>query len=163
MSRFHFTPGSRPLLFERLVASPQPSVGGPLDRPGQKPSRLLDEDALRASVAHELADLLNTRAPIPIHVLEGRIRSTIDYGIPDLSAFPLGEHDATTRLAMHLRKAILAYEPRLSDPVVEIARGVGSADTMSILVRGALQVGMMRVPVVFNLSLGGAAANVHAD
>ncbi|HLW69706.1 MAG TPA: type VI secretion system baseplate subunit TssE [Candidatus Binataceae bacterium] len=163
MSRFNFAPGSRALLFDRLAESQGPSAETASNGRDESAARRLDEADLRASVRRELADLLNTRAPVPVGVLEQRTRSTIDYGIPDLSVFPVGEHDATTRLAMHMRRAILAYEPRLSDPVIEIARGVGSAETISILVRGALTVGMMRVPVVFSLSLGGAAADVHAN
>lgn len=162
MSRPHFTPGSRPLLFERLVTEPKPGNGEPASQDAAS-SRLLDQEALRASLGRELTDLFNTRVPTPIQALEGRTRSTIDYGIPDLSAFPIGEHDAMLRLAKHVRDAVLAYEPRLSDPEIEVKPRVGSANTIGILIRGGLKVGMMRVPVVFRLALGVEAANVDAD
>lgn len=151
-SQFKLSRGARPLLFERLCAKGASAVTS--DPLVQTSPRLLDEKELRASVARELSDLLNTRAPVPIELLEARARSAIDYGIPDFSAFPMGENDATIRLERHVRQAILTYEPRITDPKIEIARGVGTAESISIVVRGGLQVGMMRVPVVFRFSLG---------
>ena len=138
-------------------------MGARTDLTDPGPPRLHDEEQLRASVEHELKALLNTRAPLPIDVLERRARSAIDYGIPDLSAFPIGEHDAMNRLARHVRDAIAVYEPRLLDPVVEIGRTVQSAQTLSVIVRGALETGTMRrMPVTFELVQGDFEADGDA-
>ncbi len=146
MSGFRRTRASRPLLFERLVGPAQTEP----DDPG--PPRLHDGQALHASIARELGDLLNTRVPIPISMLEGRVRSTIDYGIPDLSAFPTGEHAAMERLAWHVREAIRAYEPRLRDPELEILRDGQNADSLSVIVRGRTESGTMHdLPMRFRL------------
>jgi type VI secretion system protein ImpF len=149
MIGFKRTRASRPLLFERLIAPARDALDGQAD-PG--PPRLHDEKALRASIEHELADLLNTRAPVPIETLEQRTRTAIDYGIPDLSAFPIGEHAAMERLKQHVRSAILAYEPRLRDPAVEIVRGGQNAESLTVLVRGTTEGGAMHdMPMTFKL------------
>ncbi len=138
-------------------------MGARTDLTDPGPPRLHDEEQLRASVERELKALLNTRAPLSIDVLERRARSAIDYGIPDLSAFPMGEHDAMSRLARHVRDAIAVYEPRLIDPMVEIGRTVQSAQTLSVIVRGALETGTMRrMPVTFELVQGDFEADGDA-
>lgn len=153
MATYQRSIGVRPLLFERLVEYD----GLPSDMSHSGPSRMHDESALRASVARELSDLLNTRVPLPIDVLEQRARSAIDYGIPDLSAFPRGQHEAMVRLAHHIRSAILAYEPRLHAPAVEIGHTGPNPEILTVIVRGTLHMGMMRVPVTFELPLGTGA------
>jgi type VI secretion system protein ImpF len=146
--------GSRPLLFERLVGPARPAADSEAVLADTGPPRLHDSDGLRASIERELRDLLNTRVPLPIEQLETRPRSAIDYGIPDLAAFPIGQHDAMERLARHLRDAIAVYEPRLLCPVVEVARNRQSADALTLIVRGVLQAGTVRtMPVTFEMLL----------
>ncbi len=139
--------GSRPLLFERLVGPARSAMESESDH---GPPRMHGEQELLVSLRRELSDLLNTRAPLAIQELELRVRSTIDYGIPDLSAFPVGQNDAMERLAKHLADAIKVYEPRLHDPVVEIGRLAANTASLSIIVRGTLEHGTMRnMPVTF--------------
>jgi type VI secretion system lysozyme-like protein len=151
------------LLFERLV---EPTRSSKETRPGRAdpgPPRLYDADDLRASIGRELSQLLNTRAPVPIDTLERRTRSAIDYGIPDLSAFPIGEQGAMVRLERHIREAILAYEPRLRDPVVQIERSTQAAGVLTAVVRGVPEAGTMRgMPVTFELLLGPPSADTDA-
>jgi type VI secretion system lysozyme-like protein len=158
MAPYQRTRGLRPLLFERLIGSPKSAAGtdtGPFD---VTPPRLHDAEDLRASVERELSDLLNTRAPLPIDQLEGRSRSAIDYGIPDLSAFPIGEPSAMERLARHVRDVIAVYEPRLCNPGVTIGRSTGSGKTLTVTVTGELESGTIRtMPVTFALVPGALA------
>jgi type VI secretion system protein ImpF len=152
VSQFKLSRGARPLLFERLCEN----VASVSDGSAQVASRFLNEEQLRASVARELSDLLNTRVPVPITILEARARTAIDYGIPDFSAFPLGEHDAARRLVRHIRESIMVYEPRIREPIVELARSSMSAAMIEVVVRGGLELGMMRAPVEFRFLLGDA-------
>ncbi|MGC8523643.1 MAG: type VI secretion system baseplate subunit TssE [Acidibrevibacterium sp.] len=139
--------GFSPLLFDRLEASKGAAAG----------------DGVRASIARELADLLNTRTPLAIDHLERRCRSAIDYGLPDLSAFPVGNHDAMARLTAHIRRAIAAYEPRLADPTVTIAPDARSGEALAVTVSGVIMVGQRRqAPVSFTLLLGDAVLGGHA-
>jgi type VI secretion system lysozyme-like protein len=143
---------SRPLLFERLVGPPRTAAQTEQAGAGAGPPRLHDVHDLRASIERELTDLLNTRAPLPIEALEGRARSAIDYGVPDLSAFPAGQSDAMDRLARHLRDAVAAYEPRLRDPMVQIERDGRSADALTVIVQGSIETGTMHdMKVTFRL------------
>lgn len=157
---------SRPLLFDRLVGLPGVGhVGTPglLDGP---PPRLQDEAALRASILGALSDLLNTRAPLPIDLLEQRLRTAVDYGIPDLSAFSLRESASMARLKRHLVEAIAIYEPRLHSPLVDIAQHAERADVMTATVQGALEKGGSRdFAITFHLLQGDddPAAEVGID
>jgi type VI secretion system lysozyme-like protein len=146
------TRGSRPLLFERLVGPGRPAATLEHVSADRGPPRLHDADDLRASIERELRDLLNTRVPLAIQQIEQRPRTAIDYGIPDLSAFPVGQHDAMDRLAKHVRDAIAVYEPRLHNPTVEIARDSQNADALTLLVRGTIEPGAIHnMPVTFEL------------
>jgi type VI secretion system lysozyme-like protein len=160
LSRFELTAGCPAPLFDRLRG---PALRSPIEpEPDAENPRLLNEEALRASLRRALAELLNTRTPVAIDLLERRTRTTIDYGIPDLSVFPIGENEARTRLARHVLDAILAYEPRLSDPTIEIARAEGSGETLRLVVSGAMKLGLRRVPVTFSFALG-ARAEANGD
>lgn len=151
--------GFPPLLFDRFDMTDEAFAGGDTSRHAAAPAG----EGLRASIARELADLLNTRTPLPIDLLELRHRSTIDYGLPDLSAFPVGNHDAMARLAAHIRSAIATYEPRLAHPAVEIGPDARSGQALAVTVSGMIAAGpRRRVPVSFTLILGDALSGGHA-
>ena len=157
------TRGSRPLLFERLIESVHVTATQQRDPSEPGPPRLHNADDLRASIAREITRLLNTRVPVPIEVLERRVRSTIDYGIPDLSAFPPRDQNAMVRLARHVRDAITAYEPRLRNPVVEIKGSSQNAGMMMLTIRGVPEMGTMRgMPMSFEMLLGSSPAGADA-
>lgn len=150
MPPYRRTSGAPPLLFDRLADG--------------APPRLHDADALRASVARELADLFNTRTPLPIDVLERRpTRTAIDYGIPDFSAFPLGDSSAMARLAQNIRAAVLAYETRLHDPEIELRPDPRNLGSMIAVLRGVLHIEQRRMPVSFELPVGGSADGADGD
>jgi type VI secretion system lysozyme-like protein len=140
--------GAPALIFERLAQ--------PLDRHGAPApvARIHDIEALRNSVARELRSLLNTRVSLDIDTLEGRERTTIDYGIPDLSAFPLGDSDAMARLARHIARTIAVYEPRLRVGEVRLEPFTGRRDGMVARVTGRIEVGTVVEPVVFAIAVG---------
>jgi type VI secretion system protein ImpF len=154
VSGYRRSRGAPPLLFERLVepgAVPAATAG---PRPPDEATRLHDLADLSTSIGRELEDLLNTRTPLPIEILERRRpRTAIDYGIPDLSSFPLGEHEAVRRLARHLESVVLAFEPRLNDPSVAILPDPCSAGALIAVIRGTVRLDKMRVPVSFEMKL----------
>lgn len=78
--------------------------------------RTLDRAGLRESVRRELERLLNTRSSLPVDRLEERQDLTVlEYGIPDLSAFSAGSLEDQRRLASIVTRAVVAFEPRLSE------------------------------------------------
>lgn len=115
---------------------------------------MLDRAALLASVAHELEHLLSSRAAFAVDALDRRRRSTVDYGIPDLSFFTLDGY-GTVEMARHIGDAILAYEPRLSNPRVTVERDPSRRDRAVARIEGSIGLGAVMEPVIFQLSLGG--------
>jgi type VI secretion system lysozyme-like protein len=144
------TLGVPTLLFERLAQ--------PVDRWGalKAVARVHDAEGLRDSVLQQLRDLLNTRVPLDIDTLEGRERTTIDYGIPDLSAFPLGNNDAMARLAGHIARTISVYEPRLRVSDVNLEPLAGKRDALVVRVSGDIDVGTIVEAVSFAIAVGEA-------
>lgn len=87
------------------------------ERPAdERASRVLDRDGLAASIAREIDELLNTRTPLAADALERRPRSTVDYGLPDLSRFWPLDPVSRDELATLIERTVAAYEPRLLDP-----------------------------------------------
>src|SRR5271169_2383778 len=148
--------GTPALIFERLTQ--------PLDRQGKPAAiaRIHDIEALRNSVARELRSLLNTRVALDIDTLEGRERTTIDYGIPDLSTFPLGNSEAMLRLARHISRTISVYEPRLRVRDVALEPLIGRGDALLARVSGDIEVGTIVEPVLFAIAVG-EVLNVDDD
>ena len=144
----HRTQGAPALIFERL-AQPDDQRGG-----AGAVACTHDAAALRESVRQQLRSLLNTRVPLDIDTLEGRERTTIDYGIPDLSAFPLGNNDAMARLARHITRAISVYEPRLRVGNVTIEAPAGQRHALVAHVNGRVEIGAVVEPVSFALAVG---------
>ncbi|MBK8174251.1 MAG: type VI secretion system baseplate subunit TssE [Rhodospirillales bacterium] len=119
------------------------------------PSRILDRPSLLASVARELERLLGTRASVDAATLARRHpRSTLDYGIPDLSFFQLAGPDGAATMARHIVAAIAAYEPRLKRPRVTIEPSVDRRDGAVARIEGSLAMGSVIEPVVFRVALG---------
>jgi type VI secretion system protein ImpF len=148
MADAHHSVGAPALIFERL-AQPLDRQGAPAEVP-----RNHDSGALRESVARELQSLLNTRVSLDIDTLEGRERTTIDYGIPDLSAFPLGNSEAIVRLTRHISRTISVYEPRLRVRDVALEPLRGHRDAMLARISGSIEVGTIVEPVTFAIAVG---------
>jgi type VI secretion system lysozyme-like protein len=145
--------GLRALLFERLVDERHPD---PQD-PAAPPDRLLDRAALRASIGIELDRLFNTRAPVDAETLDQRRRSTIDYGIPDLSLYSAQDPQALEKLAKHLTAAVEIYEPRLHKAKVKVVPDPKRAGKLIAEIAGSLTLGDEVESVSFRLMLGGEA------
>ncbi|HEY2539687.1 MAG TPA: type VI secretion system baseplate subunit TssE [Stellaceae bacterium] len=151
------TQGAPTLIFERLAE--------PVDRRGalKTVARVHDAEGLRDSVLQQLRYLLNTRVPLDIDTLETRVRTTIDYGIPDLSAFALGNSDAMARLTRHVARTISVYEPRLRVREVVLEAIAGQRDALTARVSGSIEVGDIVEPVSFAVDVGTALNERDAD
>jgi type VI secretion system lysozyme-like protein len=108
------------LLFDRLATR---------DRDGDStetlpPVQTYGPEELSASIGEQLHWLLNTRVPVDYHTLDARTRrgerSTVDYGLPDLTAYPVGDPAARTLLCAHIAQTVEIYEPRLLQPRVSL-------------------------------------------
>jgi type VI secretion system lysozyme-like protein len=147
MSEPRFVQRAPAPLFERLTDL-DPSVDAE-----PQPMRLLSLAMLRQSVARELDRLLNTRAPVAADQLERRERSTIDYGIPDLSLFAARDVDSEARLTRMVVDAIAVFEPRLRHPSARIEGAAQQNGALIVHVEGELVVGAMMEPIAFAISI----------
>ena len=137
--------GGRKLLFERLVDDP--SAEAPHD------DGTHDCAGLYASIAMEVERLFNTRLPLDAAALARRRRSTVDYGIPDLSLFPPRHPEAETALARHLAEAVQAFEPRLAAPVVTLERTDSPDGRLIAHVAGTVRLESLLQPLHFTVEL----------
>lgn len=101
----------RPSIIDRLVT-----------RPGERSESSYFDGVsardLKASVARDLAWLLNTRVWTPTEAdtlagLDEAGRSILTYGIPDLSSFSWANPQDCREIASLVEKAIRTFEPRL--------------------------------------------------
>jgi type VI secretion system lysozyme-like protein len=139
-------------LFDRLA---EPEGDGPASgAAGLASGRMLDRAGLLASVARELEHLLSSRAGLPADALDRRRRTSVEYGIPDLSAFTLDGH-GPAEMARRIGDAIAAYEPRLANPHVTVDRDPARRDGAIVRIEGAIVLGPVMEPVSFRLPLGG--------
>jgi type VI secretion system lysozyme-like protein len=150
------------------LTGPKPIAGAPVplfDRlvdDEAQPRRILDAAGLRASVAAELERLLNTRAPIAADQLAERPRSTIDYGLPDLSYFLSGAGMSRGELARLIEETIEAFEPRLLAPRAAISEAPERREALIVEISGKLAIGTVMQPVAFVLPLQGLTAESEA-
>jgi type VI secretion system protein ImpF len=129
-----------------------------------RPMRTLDRRGVKESVRRELEQLFNTRCPVPAHRLAGRVRSVIDYGIPDFSTFSARNYDDWQRMAEILRAAIEIYEPRLAQVHVTVERDKGDEFALVAQIDAVLVTENVPEPVAFTtvLQTKEGTAEVHA-
>jgi type VI secretion system protein ImpF len=114
MGRSHDTGGGRALLFERLVDLEPEREEEP------QPFRVLSREELWESVRRELGQLLNTRCPVPLHLLGEEERTVINYGIPDFSSLSPRSGNDRKLIAHIITQTVTAYETRLRNVRVTV-------------------------------------------
>lgn len=140
--------GSRALLFERLVDDQHES------QEEARPLRIHDVDALRVSVKREVARLLNTRRPHPETSQDRDELTVLDYGIPDFSHLEAASTTDRQNLAAILVRAVSAFEPRLNQVKVSLDSVPGSPARLIGRINAMLEVGSVKEPVSFPLTIG---------
>ena len=138
--------GARALLFDRLVNVPDGHIDG-------QPSRILNQNQLKASVRRELERLLNTRCSIPLQQLAEEERSVINYGIPDFSSLSPHNADDHALIASIVGQTIAAFEPRLRRVRVEVGPAFGAESALWLNISAELAVGLHSEPVSFPVTL----------
>jgi len=143
---------ARPLLFERLTG-----IAGESDDDHLEEGAYYDRDELIASIERELGALFNTRAPVAAEVLAQRKRTTIDYGIPDLSHYAPGDPAAREALARDLLGAIAAFEPRLIQPRVTVLPHPTRERLLVAAIEGNIRLDTIVEHVSFRIELANGA------
>lgn len=136
--------GSSMPLFDRLASSEGQVGGGAF---------LLLPEQLEASVARELSRLFNTRCRLPPSAMAESTGTSIDYGIPDLSALS-PQHDNDIKLMQNaLVQAIGFFEPRMQRVTVKVEAVAGRRDAAVATVSGDVMIGLKPQRVSFALNL----------
>lgn len=149
--------GAPVLLFERLTGT-----GGTAEA-GTRHGRFYDAAALRESVRREVERLFNTQAPLHADVLQGRWRSTIDYGVPHFTLFWPGNVESEARLASLLTQAVEAYEPRLRSPRVTVHAIPEQRSTLIAAVEGELIIDRTVEPIAFTVAIRDSVTESHGQ
>lgn len=135
-----------PSILERLVAD---SDDHALDRRYE----LRD---LKRAVARDLEALLNTRREVlqelPADYVQAT-RSLLTYGLPDFSAFNLGNHADRTRVRRMLEEAIAESEPRLERVRVSVEQPRPFDRGLRFRIDAVLRVKPAPEPVTFDAVL----------
>lgn len=130
-------------LFDRLAASGEAWLPG--------------NDALRQSVEQELSRLLNTRSRLTFEAFARIDGTVIDYGIPDFSERSLRSDTDRDAIAGVVRRAIMMFEPRLSEPTVTFTLP-SPGKNPALLIGGKLHAGASGRPVFFEMAPDGEGA-----
>jgi type VI secretion system lysozyme-like protein len=134
--------GARIPLFERLTDH------RPLERTEATPLRVHNVEELRESVRLEVSRLLNTRCP----VREDRNGTVIDYGLPDFSWMSAASGENRQQLADIIARKVAAFEPRLAQVRVTLARDATDPRALTGTIEALLVVESIREPVSFPLA-----------
>lgn len=139
--------GARAPIFDRLVDE------SPKVETEPRPFRTLNRQELRESVRRDLGRLLNTRCPIPPHLLYGRQRSVVDYGAPDFTTFTPQNAQDQTRLGFLLTRTVEAFEPRLHRVRVSISPNHKREQALRATLEAVLVVGSIAEAVSFPIAI----------
>lgn len=98
-------------------------------------------EALRASIARDLARLLNTRSPVSMSQYEHAEGTVLEYGIPDFSHLSSRSSSDLEKLQAALCLALGRYETRLSDPLVKVSAPDDRSGTVRVQITASAQLG----------------------
>ena len=147
----------RAALFDRLIDLEPEIPGEP------RPLRTMNASERYMSVMQELNRLLNSRCPLTVDQLKDRERTTIDYGVPDFSAFNPQSLDDQNLLAKNVKDTISVYEHRLQNVRVKIEEFVDDKKALYVNVEGTLAFETVREPVSFPLVITEKGEKVTLD
>jgi len=110
--------------------------------------RTASHEEMKTIVRRDLEWLLSTRRSAPRRSEERLGRTVIEYGIPDFAPVSPSDEQALSRIAYHIRTAIEAFEPRLTDVTVHVEPAL-QPGRVQATVDALLTIGEMRTPVSF--------------
>ncbi len=122
---------------------------------GRGASRVLDAAGLRASVAASLGALLSVRAPAAAAGRPAAARTVLDYGAPAVEGRSAAREADRDWIAGELREAVLAFEPRLDQPIVSVLPDAEDPGRLRVRIAGAVSLGRVLEPFEFVAPLGG--------
>jgi type VI secretion system protein ImpF len=133
--------GASTPLFERLQGGDATQLG-----------HVMSPAQLELSIGRELSRLLNTRSGLVLRDFMESGGTTLDYGIPDVSALSSRSQSDLDLLQSAIAKAIAMYEPRLKNVIVKADSSATDATTR-VAISGAVTIDMKLRSLNFELQL----------
>lgn len=131
MATENFVPG----VWERLMAA---SDGDQNEI--ARPRSAIEQ--IKASVAQNLEDLLNTRLALPEGMLNrypACSKSILNFGIADFAALCLTSSEDRQSICAHIKQAVDRFEPRLSKTRIEISSDPDAINKLHFIIAGKLK------------------------
>ena len=111
-----------------------------------------DAAGLQASIANEIASLLNTRCSLTMAEFLQCQGTVLDFGIPDFSSLSCRSTDDLATVSQAVQHAIELFEPRLSHTqVVAMQDDSGHRGQAKLQISGAVRLGMVLRRVDFDI------------
>ncbi len=137
------TRGALAPLFDRL-SSTDASV---------RTEQLLTPQQLEFSIARDLSRLLNTRSRLLVAEFTDHTGTTLDYGMPDISALSYKSESDLALLQKLVTHAITSFEPRLKQVVVKAFASSKFVGGVVLVISGVVSIGLMLRQLNFELQL----------
>jgi len=111
-----------------------------------------DAAGLQASIANEIASLLNTRSSLTLSEFLQCQGTVLEFGIPDFSSLSCRSTDDLATVSQAVQHAISLFEPRLSHTqVVAMQDDSGHRGQAKLQISGAVLLGMVLRRVDFDI------------
>lgn len=110
-------------------------------------------EQLELSIGRELSRLMNTRSRLSISEFAENAGTTLDYGVPDISALSPRSDADLELLQSAVRQAVSFYEPRLKDVTIKAFRPTDSGNSATLLIGGTVTVDLKLRQLNFELQL----------
>jgi type VI secretion system protein ImpF len=111
-----------------------------------------DAAGLQASIANEIASLLNTRSSLTLSEFLQCQATVLEFGIPDFSSLSCRSTDDLATVSQAVQHAISLFEPRLSHTqVVAMQDDSGHRGQAKLQISGAVLLGMVLRRVDFDI------------
>lgn len=111
-----------------------------------------DAAGLQASIANELANLLNTRCGLTMAEFLQCQGTVLDFGIPDFSSLSCRSSDDLASVSQAVQHAIALFEPRLSHTqVIATHDRSGHQGQVKLQISGAVRLGLVLRRVDFEI------------
>lgn len=91
------------------------------------------------SVVKNLSNILNSRSQTPADIFDTAELSVIDFGIPDFGHYSPENTDDVALIAKRIKKAVNAFEPRLTDISVDFENEMPDEKTLIFRISAILR------------------------
>lgn len=136
-------------LFDRLTLwSPDEAVGVLLD----------SMEGMQVSIRRDLLRLLNTRSNLGVKRYLAQELTVIDFGIPEVAVLSTRSGEDRNQLEQVLKKAIRAFEPRLTNLSVRVQESVRRNSRLDVLIAADACLHSEQQRMEFQVALDGAQA-----